>query len=75
MKKFLVTFAIVMTIGLGANAQSDGFFTSTYNEHGRETGVISETTPQLPKFDAPVGSGLLLLAGMSLAYAVKRKKD
>jgi len=29
----------------------------------------------MPKFDAPVGSGLLLLAGMSLAYAVKRKKD
>lgn len=74
---------MVITLGLGANAQSDGFFTSTYNEYSRtksNQSEISGITPRLPEFgattntDAPVGSGLLLLAGMGLAYAVKRKK-
>ena len=84
MKKLLVTFAIVMTLGLGANAQSDGFFTSTYGDYNRtesNQSELSQITPKLPGFDsnanesAPVGSGLLLLAGMGLAYAIKRKNN
>lgn len=80
MKKLLATFAIVMTLGLGANAQSDGFFASSYNEYGR-TEPNQLVLPELPGFaatsdqPAPLGSGLLLLAGMGLAYAAKRKNN
>ena len=84
MKKLLVTFTMVIILGLGANAQSDSFFTSTSNEYGRtdsNQSDISQITPKLPDFgatsneQAPVGSGLLLLAGMGVAYALRRKND
>ncbi|MBQ8759847.1 MAG: hypothetical protein IJZ06_00295 [Bacteroidales bacterium] len=84
MKKLLATFAIVITLGLGANAQSDGFFTSTYSDYSRtesNQSGISGITPRLPEFGstsnepAPIGSGLLLLAGMGVAYALKKKNN
>ncbi|MBR7176395.1 MAG: hypothetical protein IKD32_03745 [Bacteroidales bacterium] len=85
MKKIILTIAIVLGIGFGVSAQSDSFFatTSTYTEY-RETewGEL----PILPNQhnivgdykaaeDAPVGTGLLLLAGMGLGYAALRKRD
>ena len=88
MKKFLVTLSIVMTLGFSANAQmqsvissSDGFFSSnTTTEENREgeTGLF----PTLPgrgiaddqDADAPLGSGLLILAGLGVAYAARRRE-
>ena len=88
MRKLLVTFAIVATLGFSANAQfqsntqSDGFFSSTTPSDGYRTETGSgELLPTLPFRNgtgdnaAPIGSGLLLLAGMGLAYAAKRKND
>lgn len=86
MKKLLVTLSIVATLGFSANAQfqsntqSDGFFSySTPSEQYRDG--ISSGIPGLPitgQYDdqpAPVGSGLLLLAGMGLVYAMRRKNN
>ena len=78
MKKIILTIAIVLGIGFGASAQSDAFFTQNFSEY-RE--AADTETPRLPGHalitnqDAPVGTGLLLLAGMGLGYAALRKKD
>ena len=81
MKKVLVTLSLVITLGLGVNAQSDAFF--SYNDvdsQNRESGNFSEM-PALPlrgqytdQSAAPLGSGLLILAGLGLAYGLKRRK-
>ena len=79
MKKVLVTLTLVLTLGLGASAQSDAFFSysdvDNQNRTGSELGVMpglpmrGQTTDQ----QAPVGSGLLILAGLGLAYGLKRR--
>ena len=83
MKKVLVTLSLVLTLGLGASAQ-DGFFAYGDAENqNRESGNFSEMpalplrgqfTDQSAHHDAPVGSGLLILAGLGLAYGLKRRK-
>jgi hypothetical protein len=79
MKRIVLSIALVLTLGLSVNAQSDGFFKSTYQDANEEarTGT-GRATPGGPVFgdedvDAPLGSGLLLLAGMGAAYALRRK--
>ena len=80
MKKIIL--AIALFAAVGANAQNDGFFTSSYNfEQNRSTpgaGYWADeislpghgsTTSQA----APVGSGLLVLAGLGVAYAMRKK--
>ena len=77
MKRIVLSIAIVLTLGLSVNAQSDGFFLSNYQEYGRED---SKVLPALPRYgtnvdhSAPLGSGLLLLAGMGAAYALRRRR-
>ena len=77
MKKVIATVAIILGLGVGANAQSDAFFTQNFSDY-RSADV---ETPRLPAHaltsnqDAPVGTGLLLLAGMGLGYAALRKRD
>ena len=80
MKRIVLSIALVLTLGLSVNAQSDGFFKSTYQDANEEarTGT-GRATPGVPGFGgdvdkpAPLGSGLLLLAGMGAAYALRRK--
>lgn len=82
MKRIVLSIAVVLTLGLSANAQSqsDGFFKSTYQDANEEarTGT-GRALPGVPEFGgnvdkpAPLGSGLLLLAGMGAAYALRRK--
>lgn len=81
MKKVILTIAIILGLGAGVNAQSDAFFTQSFSTY-REVGTdIDEETPRLPYHelttnqDAPLGTGLLLLAGLGLGYAALRKKD
>lgn len=90
MKKILLTLTIVATLGLSANAQfysntntqNDGFFSSSVPGGEYRDGTSGdEIFPVLPSMglysdqNAPVGSGLLLLAGMGVAYAMRRKND
>ncbi|MBQ2852823.1 MAG: hypothetical protein IJE76_05465 [Bacteroidales bacterium] len=78
MKKIILTIAIVLGIGFGVNAQSDAFFTQSFSDY---RDVENIETPRIPNHalttnqDAPVGTGLLLLAGMGLGYAALRKRD
>jgi hypothetical protein len=80
MKRIVLSIALVLTLGLSVNAQSDGFFKSTYQDANEEarTGT-GRALPGVPEFGgdvdkpAPLGSGLLLLAGMGAAYALRRK--
>ena len=78
MKKVLVTLSLVITLGLGVNAQSDSFF--SYNDVDNQNRQ-SNGLPGLPMRGqsddqpAPIGSGLLILAGLGAAYALKRKNN
>ena len=79
MKKIIL--AIALFAAVSANAQNDGFFTSSYNyEQNRGAGAWDgvdmpamlahgRTTNQ----PAPLGSGLLVLAGLGVAYAMRKK--
>ena len=80
MKRIVLSIALVLTLGLSVNAQSDGFFKSTYQDANEEARTGSgRALPGVPEFGgdvdkpAPLGSGLLLLAGMGAAYALRRK--
>ena len=81
MKKLYIAIMIVM-LGLGASAQSDGFFGS-WNEGGNRTegGMSTPTldTPGTPigsteNTDAPVGSGLLVMTALGAGYAISKRK-
>lgn len=78
MKKVIATVAIILGLGVGANAQSDAFFTQNFSDYRSAEDVV---TPRLPAHElmsnqdaAPIGTGLLLLAGMGLGYAALRKR-
>lgn len=88
MKKYII--AIVFAIGFEMNlsaqftSQSDGFFTPNYQE--LRSGNANDDNPMgaMPRMighgkttdqDAPLGSGLLLLSGMALAYGLKKKES
>ena len=84
MKKILFAIAIVLTIGLTANAQSknDAFFTDWSNDgFGDRTDIIS-ILPAIPggglgidgNESAPLGSGLLVLTALGAGYAVAKKR-
>ena len=74
MKKIIL--AIALFAAVSANAQNDGFFTSTYMET-REAPMGDY--PALIGHDlrtnqpAPLGSGLLILGGMALAYSIRKR--
>ena len=79
MKKIIL--AIALFAAVSANAQSDGFFTYNIGE-GNRTENSWGTMPNLPAshglgedFDAnaPLGSGLLILGGMAVLYASRKR--
>ena len=87
MKKILLAIALVLTIGLGANAQrgGDGFFNNwndvgngldNYNEFDNGLRDGGPGTPGHGGGDqpAPLGSGLLVLTALGAGYAVARRK-
>ena len=82
MKKHIITLVFAIGFGLNLSAQSDGFFfNSNYSEYREENNEWG-TMPLLPNehgtqydfaAEAPLGSGLLLLGGMALAYGIRKK--
>lgn len=79
MKKIIL--AIALFAAVSANAQSDAFFTYNNAEENR-TGNSWGTMPNLPashglgddyNANAPLGSGLLLLGGMAVLYASRKR--
>ena len=83
MKKLIITIIFAIGFGMSLSAQNDGFFTyNDVNEH--RTGSDSwGSLPTLPASHgygtdqnaAPLGSGLLILGGLALGYAVRRRKN
>ena len=83
MRKYIITILFALGLGMSLNAQSDGFFTSSYSDYREES--WSSTMPSLPGFhgglddyqaipETPIGSGLLLLVGLGITYASTKKK-
>ena len=81
MKKILFAIAIVLTLGMTANAQGrDAFF--YWNDASNETFRDPEVGFVLPTghgsgddFTAPLGSGLLVLTALGAGYALRKKKN
>lgn len=80
MKKILLL--ITIGIGINVNAQSDGFFRYQYeyreikNEEWNELILLPNAHGldyNYPVDNVPIGTGLLLMSGMGLAYANYRK--
>lgn len=81
MKKVIITTAIALFLGMNLSAQSDSFFTYRNVEESR-TETNWGTMPTLPAShgldvdhgaNAPLGSGLLILGGLAVAYTRKKK--
>ena len=82
MKKLITTTIFALIFGLNLSAQSDGFFTYNNIDNNRSGSSDWSTIPSLPSshgfdFDhnaapAPLGSGLLILGGLALAYGIRK---
>ena len=81
MKKILSIIAIIFCLGNGLNAQTDGFF--NYSEAGKQNRsstfqpllpISHESEVNEPAYPTPVGSGLLILSCVGIAYASYKKK-
>ena len=81
MKKILLATALVLAMGLGANAQRDGFFNDWDDvSNGLDRDLFE--MPSLPgdhslpgDVSAPLGSGLLILTALGAGYALTRKRE
>lgn len=90
MKKIIITLSFVVAMMLNVVAQEsgvhsyDGFFSSTESSGNRGSGSVL-STPSIPGMgefedqdgdgdELPLGSGLLILAGMGLAYGLRKSK-
>ena len=84
MKKIILALAIVLTVGLTANAQRggrDSFFNDwndVSNGLDRDGGIVMPGLPGSHGLDddinAPLGSGLIILTALGAGYAVARRK-
>ena len=83
MKKILLTIVFVLTIVLGATAQTDGFFRDGNSGNYGNRSVDSDL-PNTPSgvtgslkgdYDAPLGGGLLVLTALGAGYAVTRRRE
>lgn len=85
MKKLLLSLALVMALGLGANAQRDGYF-NDWDDVGNGLDKIEFDygglrDPGLPgghgggDTPAPLGTGLVILTALGAGYAMLKKRD
>ena len=82
MKKILFAIALVMMIGLGANAQRQrDAFVSNWDVNNREldAATLGIVLPALGLGEtgdpsAPLGSGLLVLTALGAGYALAKKR-
>lgn len=83
MKKLIFTFAIIMTMALSVNAQSDGFFNNNYDGFDDRMGNPNEIGLVMPgstigtntNESAPLGSGLLIMTVLGAAYMIKKNRS
>lgn len=88
MKKKILIGVIAVVLGSGSlNAQSDGFFASSYSEYRNIENDWGLNMPLLPgshgyiddyscvEQEAPLGNGLLILGVLALGYRKLRIKN
>ena len=85
MKKIILAIAIVLAVGLTANAQRggrDGFFNDWEdldNGLDRTTNVDLPALPGHHNYDydqaAPLGSGLIVLTALGAGYAFRKREE
>lgn len=82
MKKFALTVAIILTMGLGVYAQGGLLGFGSSSDEGVSGDNTSLTMPTLPAFGettdqegtTPLGSGIAVLMGLGAAYAFSKKR-
>ena len=82
MKKLIILSVFALGFGMSLNAQSDSFFRYNNVEEQRTEDDGWRTMPTLIGHgyttdidaNAPLGSGLLLLGGMAVLYASRKRK-
>ena len=81
MKKILFAIVLVITLGFGANAQNDVFFRWNGNDVDniyRDIESLSFTFPTAHgngiDYNAPLGSGIVILTALGAGYALARSK-
>lgn len=82
MRKYIITIIFALGLGMSLNAQKDGFFTYTDYDADRSFPLGAEA-PGIPNIhglsenyqlaETPLGSGFLILGGLALGYAVRKK--
>ena len=83
MKKLLFTIVLLITLSVATNAQNDVFFKWNGNDEDdifRDVTtnglVLPSTHGDIHDYNAPVGSGLLILTALGAGYAIKcRRKN
>lgn len=83
MKKLILTFAIVLTVGVSAFAQRSLLGKSEEEQAGRELTTPLIVQPESHNMtgnqnaNAPLGTGVAIMLGLGAAYMVakKRKED
>ena len=83
MKKLIILSVFAIGFGMSLNAQSDSFFRYNNVEEQRTSNSEWATLPTMIGHgltgdqdgdSAPLGSGLLLLGGMAVLYASRKRK-
>ena len=81
MKKLIILSVFAIGFGMSLNAQSDSFFRYNNVEEQRTTNDWGVAMPAMighgmdsDQSAAPLGSGLLLLGGMAVLYASRKRK-
>jgi hypothetical protein len=81
MKKLLLSIALIFTLGFGAYAQTDVFFTwkEAYDDYDRiyeeNYGIVLPSAHgNSSDFNTPLGSGLLVLTALGGAYALAKRR-
>ena len=82
--KRIVLAILLMTMVMGASAQTDGFFKDGgYDDNGTRE-IATGSLPRLPQGTvggsnddqaAPLGSGLVILTALGAGYVIKRSRE
>ena len=79
MKKIIIALAIVLSVSLTTNAQSDGWFKASGDDYSQRAGTSPDIA--LPGSHgltndqaSPLGSGLIILGALGAGYAIARRK-
>ena len=78
MKKILFAIALIITMGLTASAQRDGFFGDYAYNNDRTDGpglaMPGDNIGSTSNSDAPLGTGLLIMTALGAGYLLRKRE-